>query len=412
MGYSHLKDITGTQGDELAGKRVALCVTASASIYRAPELARLLMRHGADVIPVMTREAASLLSPEVMRWATGNDPVVDVTGRIEYVQLTEGKERVDVVVVAPMTQNAAAKVVCGIADDAVSLLVSCALGNGIPVVAAPAMHASMNSSPVVRELMARLRSLGATVVGPVVEEGKAKLAHLEDVLDAVIYATWPKLLSGNRYLVTAGPTRERIDMVRFVTNPSSGRMGFELARVIRALGGDVTIVHGPVTLRPPWDVKTLGVESAREMLEAVLRAAEGANGLFAAAAVADYEPVEVHRGKIESRKHPTIQLTLKATPKVVKEVRRSFPEIDLVIFKASYGPVEDPHAVFTEYADLEPVIVAVNDVSKEGIGFGAQENELIVVTRSGIVRKLGPARKSRVARELVQVYIDEKGRGR
>ncbi len=412
MGYPHLKDITGTQGDELAGKRVALCVTASASIYRAPELARLLMRHGADVIPVMTREAASLLSPEVMRWATGNDPVVDVTGRIEYVQLTEGKERVDVVVVAPMTQNAAAKVVCGIADDAVSLMVSCALGNGIPVVAAPAMHASMNSSPVVRELMARLRSLGATVVGPVVEEGKAKLAHLEDVLDAVIYATWPKLLSGNRYLVTAGPTRERIDMVRFVTNPSSGRMGFELARVIRALGGDVTIVHGPVTLRPPWDVKTLGVESAREMLEAVLRAAEGANGLFAAAAVADYEPVEVHRGKIESRKHPTIQLTLKATPKVVKEVRRSFPEIDLVIFKASYGPVEDPHAVFTEYADLEPVIVAVNDVSKEGIGFGAQENELIVVTRSGIVRKLGPARKSRVARELVQVYIDEKGRGR
>jgi phosphopantothenoylcysteine decarboxylase/phosphopantothenate--cysteine ligase, prokaryotic len=310
VGYAHLKDITGSHGDELAGKRIALCVTASASIYRAPETARLLMRHGADVIPVMTREAASLLSPEVMRWATGNDPVVEVTGRIEYVELTEGRGRVDAVVVAPMTENAAAKVVGGIADDAVSLLVSCALGSGIPVVVAPAMHASMYSSPVVRDLMARLRSLGIVVVGPTVEEGKAKLAQPEDVLDAVIYATWPKPLSGRRYVVTAGPTRERIDMVRFVTNPSSGRMGLELARVLRALGGDVTIVHGPVSLRPPWDVKAVGVESAREMLAAVLGALEGADGLFAAAAVADYEPAEVHSGKIESRRHPTLQLTL------------------------------------------------------------------------------------------------------
>ena len=412
MGYAHLKDITGSHGDELAGKRIALCVTASASIYRAPETARLLMRHGADVIPVMTREAASLLSPEVMRWATGNDPVVEVTGRIEYVELTEGRGRVDAVVVAPMTENAAAKVVGGIADDAVSLLVSCALGSGIPVVVAPAMHASMYSSPVVRDLMARLRSLGIVVVGPTVEEGKAKLAQPEDVLDAVIYATWPKPLSGRRYVVTAGPTRERIDMVRFVTNPSSGRMGLELARVLRALGGDVTIVHGPVSLRPPWDVKAVGVESAREMLAAVLGALEGADGLFAAAAVADYEPAEVHSGKIESRRHPTLQLTLRATPKVVEEVRRSFKGIDLVLFKASYGAVEDPREVFQEYAALDPVLVAVNDVSRKGIGFGAEENELVVVTRSGLVRKLGPARKSRVARDLVQLYLEEKRRGR
>ncbi len=412
MGYAHLKDITGSHGDELAGKRIALCVTASASIYRAPETARLLMRHGADVIPVMTREAASLLSPEVMRWATGNDPVVEVTGRIEYVELTEGKGRVDAVVVAPMTENAAAKVVGGIADDAVSLLVSCALGSGIPVVVAPAMHASMYSSPVVRDLMARLRSLGIVVVGPTVKEGKAKLAQPEDVLDAVIYATWPKPLSGRRYVVTAGPTRERIDMVRFVTNPSSGRMGLELARVLRALGGDVTIVHGPISLRPPWDVKAVGVESAREMLAAVLGALEGADGLFAAAAVADYEPAEVHSGKIESRRHPTLQLTLRATPKVVEEVRRSFPGIDLVLFKASYGAVEDPREVFQEYAALDPVLVAVNDVSRKGIGFGAEENELVVVTRSGLVRKLGPARKSRVARDLVQLYLEEKRRGR
>jgi phosphopantothenoylcysteine decarboxylase/phosphopantothenate--cysteine ligase len=412
VGYAHLKDITGSHGDELAGKRIALCVTASASIYRAPETARLLMRHGADVIPVMTREAASLLSPEVMRWATGNDPVVEVTGRIEYVELTEGRGRVDAVVVAPMTENAAAKVVGGIADDAVSLLVSCALGSGIPVVVAPAMHASMYSSPVVRDLMARLRSLGIVVVGPTVEEGKAKLAQPEDVLDAVIYATWPKPLSGRRYLVTAGPTRERIDMVRFVTNPSSGRMGLELARVLRALGGEVTIVHGPVSLRPPWDVKAVGVESAREMLAAVLGALEGADGLFAAAAVADYEPSEVHSGKIESRRHPALQLTLRATPKVVEEVRRSFPGIDLVLFKASYGAVEDPREVFQEYAALDPVLVAVNDVSRKGIGFGAEENELVVVTRSGLVRKLGPARKSRVARDLVQLYLEEKRRGR
>jgi phosphopantothenoylcysteine decarboxylase/phosphopantothenate--cysteine ligase len=309
------------------------------------------MRHGADVIPVMTREAASLLSPEVMRWATGNDPVVEVTGRIEYVELTEGRGRVDAVLVAPMTQNEAAKVASGIADDAVSLLVSCALGSEIPVIVAPAMHASMHSSPVVREVLERLRSLGVTIVGPTVEEGKAKLA-------------------------------------------------------------DVTLVHGPVSLRPPWDVKAASVESAREMLAAVLRASEGADGLFAAAAVADYEPVEVHRGKIESRRHPTLHLTLRTTPKVVYEVRRSFPGIDLVLFKASYGPVEDPRAVYSEYAELDPVIVAVNDVSRKDVGFGAEGNELTVVTRSGLIRKLGPARKSRVARDLVEVYLEERVRGR
>jgi phosphopantothenoylcysteine decarboxylase/phosphopantothenate--cysteine ligase len=134
--------------------------------------------------------------------------------------------------------------------------------------------------------------------------------------------------------------------------------------------------------------------------------------MFAAAAVADYEPVEVHSGKIESRKHPTLHLTLRTTPKVVYEVRRSFPGIDLVLFKASYGPVEDPRAVYSEYAELDPVIVAVNDVSRRDVGFGAEGNELTVVTRSGPVRKLGPARKSRVARDLVEVYLEERVRGR
>jgi len=411
VGHPHLKEITGSHGDELRGKRIALCVAASASIYRAPELARLLMRHGADVVPVMTPEAANLLSPELMRWATGNDPLVEVTGRIEYVELTEGEGKVDAVVVAPMTQNVAAKIANGLSDDSVSLLVSCALGNGIPVVAAPAMHASMHSSPVMRELLERLRSYGVTLVGPLLEEGKAKLAPLEDVLDAVVYATWPKRLQGRRFVVTAGPTRERIDMVRFITNPSSGKMGFEVARVLRALGGDVTLVHGPVSIRPPWDVRAVNVESAREMLEAVLKASEGSDGLFAAAAVADYEPSEPHPGKIESRKHPVLQLTLRATPKVVEEVRRAYPDLDLVVFKASYGPVEDPASVIGDYAHLNPVIVAVNDVSRGGIGFGAEENELLAITRSGLVKRIGPARKSRVARELVELYLEEGSRG-
>ncbi|MCS6787867.1 MAG: bifunctional phosphopantothenoylcysteine decarboxylase/phosphopantothenate--cysteine ligase CoaBC [Aigarchaeota archaeon] len=409
MGAEHLKGIRGTWGDWLSGKRVALAVTASVSAYRAPDVARLLMRYGADVVPVMTEEAASMLSPEVMRWATGNDPVVEPTGRIEYVELTEGSGRVDAVVVTPATQNVLAKLCAGISDDAVTLLLSCALGNGIPIVAAPAMHESMFRSPVVRELTERLRSLGVTVVGPRTEEGKAKLAEPEDVLDATIYATSPKPLRGAKYLVTAGPTREHIDSVRFITNASSGKMGVEVARALRRLGAEVTLVHGPMQARPPLDVGTVRVTSAREMLEACLKEARGARGFFAAAAVSDYEPVERFVGKVDSRASGVLELRLRATPKVVAEVRRAHPEVDLVVFRAIHGTTGDPAELASPYIELNPVMVAINDVSREDVGFGKDLNELVVVARSGLIERIGPARKSVVARTLVGLYLREVG---
>ncbi|MCS7094739.1 MAG: bifunctional phosphopantothenoylcysteine decarboxylase/phosphopantothenate--cysteine ligase CoaBC [Thaumarchaeota archaeon] len=407
MDPEHLKEIRGTWGDWLSGKRIALALTASVSVYRSPDLARLLMRNGADVVPVMTREAASMLNAEIMRWATGNDPLVEPTGRIEYAELTEGSGRVDAVVVAPATQNVLAKLCAGVSDDSVTLLLSCALGNGIPIVVAPAMHESMYRSPVVMELTERMRSLGVTVVGPRLEEGKAKLAEPDDILDATIYATSPKPLQGTNFLVTAGPTREHIDAVRFLTNPSSGKMGVEIARSLRSLGASTTLVHGPINVRVPLDVRSIGVTSARETLEVCLKEGGNAKGFFAAAAVSDYEPVEVFRGKIETKVQGELTLRLRATPKVVAEVKHAFPWIDLVVFKAVYGMENDPVEIAAAYRELDPVMVAINDVSKSGVGFGSVENEFVVVTRSGLVRRIGPARKSSVARALVELYLRE-----
>ncbi|MCS6788319.1 MAG: hypothetical protein NZ733_03400, partial [Aigarchaeota archaeon] len=198
-----------------------------------------------------------------------------------------------------------------------------------------------------------------------------------------------------------------IDGVRFITNPSSGKMGIELARSLRSLGAGVTLVHGPIQVRTPLDVRSLRVASAREMLEACLREGGNVRGFFAAAAVSDYELDEAFRGKIETRVHRELALRLRATPKIVSEVKRAFPQIDLVVFKAVFGMEGDPVEVAGDYRDLDPVMVAINDVSREGLGFGSDENELLVVTRRGLVERIGPGRKSGVARALVELYLRE-----
>jgi phosphopantothenoylcysteine decarboxylase/phosphopantothenate--cysteine ligase len=159
-------EIKGTWGDELAGRKIAHCITGSVSIYRAPDIARTLIRHGADVFPIMSPDAAKLLSPEIMEWATGQDPVTVIGGRIEHIWLTEGPGRVDLVLVAPASASTIAKMSHGISDTSVTLVVSAALGAGIPIVVSPAMHGSMFANPAVMESLSRLREMGVAVVEP------------------------------------------------------------------------------------------------------------------------------------------------------------------------------------------------------------------------------------------------------
>jgi len=393
----------------LLGKRVAHCLTGSVSIYRAPEISRALIRHGCGVIPVMTREAARLLNPRLMEWATGVEPLVEVTGRVEHVELTEGDLKADLVLVAPASANTIVKISLGISDNAVTLLCSAALGAGVPLVIAPAMHASMMSNPAVSEALRRLELMGVSIVAPIIEEAKAKLAPYEQVVEEVIYRLTPKPLAGRRFVVTAGPTREFIDPVRFISNPSTGTMGVEVARTLRYLGGDVELILGPTHVLPPYGVRATRVVTASEMERAVIKAVEGAEALFSAAAVSDYRPSNPSPTKIETHALRRLTLELEATPKILESARRSRPDLEIIPFKAIYGAAEEPEKVAASLSHLNPIITVINDVSRRDIGFASPYNEVIIVTRSGKIHRLPRMLKSEAARRIAEIYLTEWG---
>jgi phosphopantothenoylcysteine decarboxylase/phosphopantothenate--cysteine ligase len=404
-------DIRGSWGDELKGRRIALCVTSSVSCYRAPDIARLLIRHGAEVIPVMTRNAARLISPEIMRWATGNDPILEITGRIEHVALTESEGKVDLVLIAPATANTIAKIASGVADNPVTLLASCALGAGIPIIIVPAAHDTMLFNPLLTRSVRMLKDAGIKVVEPVMEERKAKLRPPDEILEVVIEALMPKPLRGRRFIVTAGPTREKIDDVRFVTNASSGKMGIEIAKHLKRLGAEVTLIHGPTAEKIPRGVNAISITSADEMASKLLEETRRnrPDAVFAAAAITDYKPSEKAPGKIDSRSQESITIKLVRTSKVIQLVREASPEVDIIAFRAVYGPVEDPVEEFRRLqSEAGVMMVVINDISRRDVGFGSDLNDVTIVTQSMKILRTGTMPKREIARIVVDTYLEEK----
>ncbi len=266
------KDIIGTEGDELRGKRVILCITGSVAAVRCSEIARALMRHGAEVFAVMSDMAQKIIHPYLMEWATGNPVLTELTGKVEHVALVgRHLKKADLVLAAPATANTISKIACGIDDTPVTSVVSTAFGSEIPIVIVPAMHESMYRHPIVVENIAKLRALGVEFVGPKIEEGKAKIAEVTKILEAVINRLRIKRdFADMMVLITAGPTLEHIDPVRVITNRSSGKMGVALAKEALNRGADVTLIYGPGTAVPPTEAKVVLVETTEEMYDIVV----------------------------------------------------------------------------------------------------------------------------------------------
>ncbi|MGI0024407.1 MAG: bifunctional phosphopantothenoylcysteine decarboxylase/phosphopantothenate--cysteine ligase CoaBC, partial [Nitrososphaera sp.] len=261
------KDITGTEGVELGDRKIVLCITGSVAAYRAIDLARLLMRHGADVHAVMTESTASLLlTPDMMKWATGNEVVTKLTGNLEHIMLADYGMS-DLIVVYPCTANTIGKMANGIDDTSVTSVLSVALGSKIPIIIAPAMHEAMYGNNFIRQNVQKLREHGVILVEPNIEEGKAKVAEPARLLDAAIKVLSVGPLSGKRVLVTAGSTIEHIDPIRVISNMSSGRMGLAIAREAKKMGASVTLVygHGDVPLGELADGRVRRVGTGKEM---------------------------------------------------------------------------------------------------------------------------------------------------
>ncbi|HUV34163.1 MAG TPA: bifunctional phosphopantothenoylcysteine decarboxylase/phosphopantothenate--cysteine ligase CoaBC [Candidatus Desulfaltia sp.] len=400
------KEIIGSRSKELQGKKIILCITGSVAAIKSTEVARELMRRGADVYAVMTKAAQQIVHPDMVEWATGNPVVTELTGQIEHVTYAgEHQNRADLILVAPSTANTIGKVAAGIDDTPVTTTLTTGIGAGIPVIIAPAMHASMYKHTIVLENIEKLRRIGVVVLMPRMEEGKAKIPDTEEIVQAVVdRLTVERDLVGKRILITAGPTRSYLDAFRYITNPSSGKMGVAIAENALARGAEVTMVYGPASAKPPRGAKVIPIETTEEMLDAVVGElkSEKYHAAILSAAAADYGAADRKMEKTPSGKNEWA-LLLKPLPKVVENVKKVDPEVYLVGFKAEYG-VSDEELIDRAYKRLKGAgmdLIVANDVARKGVGFGTETNEVFIVDGARSVTHLDIMSKREVAGRIL-----------
>ncbi|MFX0068479.1 MAG: bifunctional phosphopantothenoylcysteine decarboxylase/phosphopantothenate--cysteine ligase CoaBC [Promethearchaeota archaeon] len=406
------KSIIGTKTKELQGKKIALCITGSVAAIQCSIIARELMRCGAEVFGVMSFNARKLITPELIEWATGNPVITELTGKVEHVTLAgDHPDRCDLVLVAPATANTMSKMAHAVDDTPVTTVVSTAIGSGIPIVVVPAMHESLYHHPTVRDNIEKLEELGVDFVGPRFEEGKAKIAHVDDIIERVINRlTYRKDLTDRRVLVTAGATREYIDGIRFLSNPSSGRMGIELAKMAKTRGAKVCLIYGIVTVELPSGIKLIHVGNTKEMVDAVISELKNNNYdiMVHPAAVSDYGPEDKINGKLPSNmKNLTIKL--KPLPKIVCKARETSAGMFLVGFKAEYNVTEKEliENAYKRLQETEMDLIVANDVAKDNIGFATETNEVYVIDPERNVTHIPLCHKKEVASKVFDIILSK-----
>jgi phosphopantothenoylcysteine decarboxylase/phosphopantothenate--cysteine ligase len=391
----------GRQGStaSLDGREIVLGVTGSIAAFKAVLLLRELTAAGARVTVCLSGHAKHFVGPLTFRTLSGR-PVVDdlfdpqSDAAVEHVAIAE---RAHAMVVAPATANLLAKAAHGIADDALTTLL---LAARCPVLLAPAMDGGMWDHAAVVENVATLRRRGVTVLepdaGPLASglSGKGRLPEPAAILGALLRLLSPaRDLAGERMLVTAGPTREPIDPVRYISNRSSGKMGYRLAAAAYRRGAEVVLVSGPTAIAPPSGVTFVPVETAEEMREAVLHHAGAATIVVKAAAVADYRTKSPSETKIKGKRDLTLELT--PNPDILREVASAARHAFIVGFAAETNDVAANARAKLEAKGVD--LLVVNDVSQRGIGFDAEDNEVTLLDRWGGDRALPKMPKAEVA---------------
>jgi phosphopantothenoylcysteine decarboxylase/phosphopantothenate--cysteine ligase len=397
-------------------KKIALGVTSSISIYKACEILRGFQNKDVQVQVVMTRNAARLISPRLFSSLSGRTAIVELFGdedtdRIAHISLAED---ISLLVVAPATANIIAKFASGVADDFLSTFY---LAVRRPVLIAPAMNQAMYLHPQTQANIRGLRSAGVEFILPergylaCREEGWGRLAPVEAIVDrGVQLLDKCESLKGRRILVTAGPTREPLDPVRFLSNRSSGKMGYELAAEAAWRGADVFLVSGPTALDPPFGVERTMVETAAEMHAEVEAKFPRADAVIMAAAVSDFRPALMAGQKIKKAKAPR-KINLVRTEDILEILSRSRSRKRKVIvgFAAETENIIDNARRKLEEKKLD--LIAANDVSGEGSGFESDFNQVTLIDSAGVILETGKLSKrevSRVILDQVEVLLGQK----
>ena len=409
------KDIIESKGTILRGKTICLCLTGSVAVISAPIIARELMRLGAEVICVMSRAAAELINPALMEWATGNPVITRLTGAVEHVYLAgerpRGVGKADLILICPATANTISKIANGIDDTPVTTVVSTAFGSSLPIVIVPAMHESMYNHPILAKNEKKLRKAGVDILAPRISEGKAKIAKIDDVIDRVIdLLVAKKDLEGKKILITAGPTREAIDSVRFVSNRSSGRMGIELAKEASARGADVLLIAGKCMVKIPEYIKSLHVVSTEDFIKTVKEelAYNSYDFFISAAAISDYKPVECIEGKISSDNVQSLQVNMMLTPKIIDVARRKDYNLFIVGFKAETN-VSKSELINRAYERLkksEIDMIIANDIGRDDIGFASKNNEVFIIDKLKHITHVEKNTKRYIASKIIDAALE------
>ena len=385
----------------LAGRRALLGVSGGIAAYKACYLTRFLIDRGATVQVVMTEAATRFVGADTFAALSGREVYTGVFEHPELVLHVRLAHDADVAVVAPATANVIAKMALGIADD---LLTSTMLEVRCPVVVAPAMHTGMFENPATQENIRLLSGRGVEVVGPGIgslaagDEGLGRMAEPEDIADAVqAVLSEGRDLAGRRVVVTAGPTYEPIDPVRFVGNRSSGRMGFAIAEEARARGAEVVLVRGPVSLPDPPGIRVVRVESAQEMRDAVFADLQTTDAVVKAAAVADFRPARTAPAKLKKEAGPP-SIELVPTPDILRELGQRPDRPVLVGFAAETGDLQTAGRKKLTEKGLD--VVVVNVVGREGTGFGSETNDAMILSADGDDVPLRTWTKAELARAI------------
>ena len=391
------------------GKNVVLGITGGIAAYRAAQIAREMTKRGAHVYCILTRNATNFITQQTMETLTGNPAVVDMFARpdkweVEHIALAK---RADVFLVAPASANFIGKVASGVADD---MLTTTVMATRAPLLIAPAMNSNMYENPVTQRNMQTLKTLlHAQFIEPKVgllacnDVGKGHIADDETILEAVERALTPGDLTGKKVLVTAGPTREALDPVRFLTNRSSGRMGYALAEAAARRGAEVTLVSGPVELECPTGVRREFVESTQDLYCAMERLCREQDVIIQAAAPADYRPAHIAGQKIKKADGEAMELKLVENPDVAAMVgSKKRPGQVLVAFAAETQNLSENAAKKLDKKNVD--FIVGNDVTRPGAGFDVDTNIITIFDRSGAT-ELPMMKKTEVADKILDYVL-------
>ncbi|PYQ51368.1 MAG: bifunctional phosphopantothenoylcysteine decarboxylase/phosphopantothenate--cysteine ligase CoaBC [Acidobacteria bacterium] len=388
---------------------IVLGVTGGIAAYKTPELVRRLRDAGADVRVILTPNATRFVTPLSLATVSGHGVIIEQwgdpeTGAVDHIELARWAE---LLLIAPATANFIAKMAVGIADDALSTY---AIAHRREIQVAPAMNWSMLQHPTVAQNIETLRNRGVEIIDPASgplaegEEGPGRLADIPVIVERVQQHFRPKDLQGRAVLVTAGPTREPIDPVRFFSNRSSGKMGYAIAEAARRRGAAVTLVSGPTSLSAPIGVNVTRVTTASQMHDAVMQNLAGQQIVIKAAAVADFAPAATAAQKIKKDQGNELTLTLQKSPDILSSIAASSPRPFIVAFAAETESLEENarEKLLRKKADL----IVANDVADPSIGFDSDQNEVLVISRDGTTTRIEKSSKLTVANRILDLVVE------